>query len=216
MMTNQMIKEAILTLGISMAPPFGITITIHPDHNVGSNRKYSTLRPIEQYHWLRTYYFPRVILPFVNRGIAVPELHKDGRIHLHCMCWDKEVINEIGMADLRACVNNTVAVNTIIRTRKCHPKVVNHIHFFEKKPVDQWIMYMCKDQLKYTRMPAFFPFIFNDWSPELSLEDMADFITEYDIDDDRLAQKRAQQLAPAGFKKTEVRYGTGDFQLLIY
>lgn len=216
MMTNQNLKEAVLTLGISTAPAFAITVAVPPDHITHHKRKYGDLRPIEQYTWLRDFYLPRAILPFVQRGVGVPELHKDGRIHLHMICWDPDVTNAVGMADLRSCVNNTVAVHTITKGHRDRAKILNCIHFFEKEPVEQWVSYMSKDQTMFTRMPAFFPFIFNDWGPDRPLCEVADLITDFEIDENRLAQKRAQSLAPDHTKRKKIHIGTGDFQLMIY
>lgn len=155
------INNAILDLlGTSMAPstpPFGITVSVPSNLMIpcatsgkpkrSTKRSYESLTPVEQYEYLIRIYLPRVITPFVDRGVIVPELTKKGNIHVHLICWDPDVRDKLDMITLQKTIGSTVLVYRITQGRASARVVLNYIHFLEDS--DEWIKYMQKSQHEF-------------------------------------------------------------------
>lgn len=149
------IKQAILDLlGTSMAPPsppIGITVSVPTKLSIkcrsgkrAVRRDYESLTPVEQYEYLTKVYVPRVITPFVDKGIFVPELTKQGNVHLHFICWDENVKDKFDMFCLQKTIGNSMLSYSITQGRRDRQVVLNYIHYLEDEA--EWIKYMEKSQ----------------------------------------------------------------------
>lgn len=193
-MVHQDIDDAVLTLGISTAPAIGITVNVPVKHKIRDGRgriaEWQSIGPIQQQRWFVREYLPRVILPFVQRGILIFELTKAKNIHCHMICWDPAVEVEIDMIELRAQINNCVLTQSICKGRTEHAKILNFVHFLADEP--DWIDYLKKSQSSFKKRPDYFPFIWNHWSLESPLYEVSDLL----ISPEQL--ELAEHAAPAG------------------
>lgn len=168
--TDITVPEAVGSLGIPTAPPFGFTVAIPTGHliaehlfsrsvdNKSTKRHYQELNPSQQISWLMKEYVPRVVAPYVDRALIVCELTKSDNIHLHMICWDPSVRTDWDMAWLRKTVNNTVLCRSILKGKYDHARILNCIHFLseDKGGIKQWTEYLSKDQnsIKYILTPS--------------------------------------------------------------
>lgn len=170
------ITQAILDLlGTSMAPstpPIGITVSIPTKLQVkcrsgktkrAVKRDYEALTPVEQYEYLIKVYVPRVITPFVDRGVLVPELTKQGNVHLHFICWDDSVKDKFDMFCLQKTIGNSMLSHNITQGRRDRQVVLNYIHFLEDE--DDWIKYMQKSQADFEGKKEMDVYTFNGPNP---------------------------------------------------
>lgn len=169
-MISQDVEEAVLTLGISTVPPIGITISVPVKHRF-QKKQWQQLGPCRQYHWLMREYLPRVIIPYVQRGVGVCEFTKRGNVHIHIIAWDEGITREVDMLELRATVNNCVLANSISRGKHENAKILNHVHFLQEPK--EWVAYMLKYQIQLTNRRAFYPFIWNDWCADRPLTEVS-------------------------------------------
>lgn len=136
---NKNIKEAILSLGISMAPAFGWSITVPHNHvaqkALGKNhpkRTFSELKHSEQIKYILDHVMPAVVTPFAERGIVFFELTKSKVVHAHCICWHPEVLTRPDMDQLRDDVNTSVVNRSMTQGKLNLNAITNQIHFLEK------------------------------------------------------------------------------------
>lgn len=141
-------KKAVMDLlGTITAPPIGVTLAI-PARLKVQNRSYCMMSPDNQYRWLISTYVPKGITHLFNCGIIVPEFHKQGRIHLHMMCWDRSFIdNAYHLNQLRSDVNNTMVAYTIHKGDLSNAVHLTDVHTLDK-PLE-WIEYLNKSQHEF-------------------------------------------------------------------
>lgn len=150
------VKEVALALGISAAPPdgrkqIGWTIAMDPSLKILLKPRgtitYGQLTPLQQYRFLLEKYIPTVVAPFVDYGVIVPELQKNGNIHLHLICSDDVVKGKmVDIISLQKTVGQTTFVRKITKGKKQKEVVLNYIHYLDN--IDEWMNYMNKDELK--------------------------------------------------------------------
>lgn len=169
------IDEAVLSLGMSTVPPIGFTVNLPTGYlirdKLGKARTWQAMGPRDQIPWFINEYHPRIIAPFIQRGIIVFELTKQRCIHFHMICWDETVVAEIDMAELTHSINNCVLTKSINSGRNAKPQVLNFVHFL--KDVDDWIGYLKKEQYKFKDRPFYLPYFWNNWSPERPLSEVS-------------------------------------------
>jgi len=203
-MVSQDIDEAVLTLGISTAPPIGLTVNVPTGHVIkddgGRSRKWCALRPSEQVRWYVRDYLPRVILPFIERGIVIFELTKKQQIHCHMICWDPSIKFMIDMVELRVTINNCVLTNSICKGRIENAKILNCVHFLSDTP--DWIDYLKKSQHDFVHRRFMYPYIWNHWpeqgydNNDTSLREISNLI----IDEEPQSAVRAEGGATTHFE----------------
>lgn len=145
MISRMKLNDAVMELlGTITAPPVGVTLAIPANLNI-NGRPYGILTPDVQYRWLRDSYMPRGITPFFDCGIAVPEFHKSGSIHLHMICWNRDYIdNQYHERSIRAQVNNSMIAYTIHRGKSSNAVHLTFVHTI--KDIPEWVNYMQKSQ----------------------------------------------------------------------
>lgn len=152
------IVERVVTLGITTsAPCLGITISCPPalllpvaytkiskktmrQSCKEAKIRYGDLTPAQQYHFMCTYYIPLVFTPLIDKGIGIPELHKSGNVHIHMLCQDNSITNDVDLWTLRKSIDQTAIVRKITKGR--NTMRLNYVHYLED--VQDWIKYMGK------------------------------------------------------------------------
>lgn len=82
--------------------PYEITITVHPKKCIVPNHPYGRLRPTEQ--WRLLVDFIKGVLDRYQYKI-MPELHKNGNIHVHGIAFLPEDITKLEIVDIRKNLN---------------------------------------------------------------------------------------------------------------
>lgn len=148
------IDRAITFLGISLtAPAVGITVSLPTKLKIPLSYKrklkvavpYEMMTPVQQMHFIVHYYLPKCITPYVRSGLIVPELTKNGNVHVHILAQDPVILNRLDLQTLRTSIAQSVMVRKVLENK---PSVkglmtLNYIHFLESIP--DWITYLKKD-----------------------------------------------------------------------
>lgn len=172
------IDEAVSSLGMDTVPGIGLTVNVPTGHKIrdkhGVVRPWSAIGQRDQVLWFVYEYFPRVIAPYIARGILVFELTKKNNVHFHLICWDETIQSRIDMAELQHTINNCVLTNSINKGRHENAKVLNYIHFLNDQP--DWIAYLKKSQYEFGGRAYYYPYFWNHWSPETPLCEVSNLL----------------------------------------
>lgn len=98
----------------------------------------------QQVTFLMQHYVPHVVTPFVDRGIIIPEVNKNGNIHLHILAYDEDITDEYDLRTLQRSVGQCLAVRKFSKNNIKNSIHQNYIHYL-KDPIE-WIKYLQKDR----------------------------------------------------------------------
>lgn len=149
------VKEIARALGISAAPAdghrnIGITIAVPVNLKIPlvprGHIQYGSLTPKQQYQFIIEKYIPTVITPFVDYGVIIPELHKSGNIHVHLLCYDDDIKDEIDMITLQKKIGQTTMVHKICKGKKNAEIHLNYVHYLDN--TEKWLDYLSKSNVK--------------------------------------------------------------------
>lgn len=167
-------NDSALNAGVSLGIPphkrwIGLTVSIPTRYKIDCivstvnskgktikktlKREFQTLTPYQQYAYYINTYLPRVITPYISSGIVVPELNKEGNIHIHAICYDTDIQTDFDMVNLRKTLFNTMIVLKITKNDIRKHSYLNHVHYIERNR--EWLEYLDKDTEKMLKLDKF-------------------------------------------------------------